>query len=418
MQIIITNRDHTKPLPKKIKRVEPSFLSNQIGKVKPGQKNRNHLCKIVDKEGKKSKLAKNKQLMFYPHDKRTEIFKGENAKELERQWVVYVHGHHQDPLENIHKTMEIERIHGVNVLAFSWPSHPLITSKQTEAILGTIEQLIIKRYKITGWWAFVASKAWDGIEGLIEGWRNYPLAKENALLSTNDLQACLRVFKKDLFPLTRSKKTPNLVVASLGNYLMENTIKQNGGLAMKFHNVLLHEADANAEQHVNWVPILHKYCNNLSITVNTFDTTLWASTVRNESLEQGDTNRLGLISTGHLVDGKTRYLQLEGMPCAGLSMGCEYEHEYYIRSTRTLIKEAVDLMKSVITSNDDFLPDTNGGSKNGFSKMPTEIQMYKFEYIVMDVDRDEVEPRQHKSLDTFTDPLAPPPVPDPDIPDD
>lgn len=187
---------------------------------------------------------------------------------------------------------------------------------------------------------------------------------------------------------------------------------------MKFHNILLHEADANAEQHVNWVPILHKYCNNLSITVNTFDTTLWASTVRNESLEQGDTNRLGLISTGHLIDGKTRYLQLDGMPCAGLSMGCEYEHEYYIRSTKTLIKEAVDLMKSVITSNDDFLPDTNGRSKNGFSKMPTEIQMYKFEYIVMDVDRDEVEPRQHKSLDTFTDPLAPPPVPDPDIPDD
>lgn len=417
MQIIITNRDHIKPLPKKIERVEPSFLSNQIGKVKPGQRNRNYLCKIVDKEGKKSKLAKNKQLMFYPHDKRTEIFKGENAKEIARQWVVYVHGHHQDPLENIHKTMEIERIHGVNVLAFSWPSHPLIKAAQTEAILGTIEKLIIKHYGLTGWTAFIASKVWDGIEGLIEGWRNYPLAKENALLSINDLTACLRVFKKDLFPLTKSEHTPNLVVASLGNYLLENTIKQTGSLPLKFHNILLHEADANAAQHVKWVPALHNYCKYLSITVNSFDTTLWASTVRNESLEQGNTDRLGLISTGHIVDGKTRYLDLAGMPCAGMSLGCEYEHEYYIRSTSTLIKPAVNLMTAIITSDDDFLPLNNDGSNNDFSKMPTAIQMYKFEYIVMDVDRDEVDPREHRSLDTFTDPLAPPPVPDPDLDD-
>lgn len=417
MQILITNREHSTPLPNSIKRVETSFLTNQIGKMKPGQVDRNYICKIVDKEGRKkpSYKAKDKQLIFYPHSKRKKIFDGEDKNEMSRQWVVYIHGHHQDPLENIQKTIDIEHIHGVNVLAFSWPSHPLITTPQTEAILGTIEKLIIKHYGITGWTAFIVSKGWDGIEGLIEGWRNYPLAKENALLSTNDLTACLRVFEKDLFPLTKSKSTPNLVVASLGNYLMENTVKQFGGLPMDFHNILLHEADANAEQHVNWVPTLHNHCNNLSITVNTCDTTLWASTVRNESLEQGNTNRLGLISTGHLVDGKTRYLQMDGMPCAGLSMGCEYEHEYYIRSTRTLIKEAVKLMTAVLTSDDDFLPLNNGDSINGFSKMPTAIQMYKFEYIVMDVDRDDVEPDQHRSLDTFTDPLVPPPVHDPDL---
>ncbi len=105
------------------------------------------------------------------------------------------------------------------------------------------------------------------------------------------------------------------------------------------------------------------------------------------------------------------------MPCAGLITGCEYEHEYYIRDTSELIDEAVELMSALLTGNNDFLPDTNNTSKNGFSKMPTDIELYKFEYIVMDSDRDLPEPRQHESLGNFEDPLAEPTTYDPDLDD-
>lgn len=417
MQIIITNRDHNSSLPEEITQVATNFLGNQLGDIKPGRTDRNYICTIIDSVGGSSNKAKDKVLKYYPYDQRKEIFNGIDAGELERQWVVYVHGHHQDPLENIQKIIDIERIHKVNVLAFSWPSHSYITTRQTEITLQVIEQLIKRHYGLSGWMGLLASKVWGGAEALVEYWQNYPHAKDKAVESVNDLTACMRVFNDELFPLTNSSFKPNLIVVSLGNYLLENTIKQNNGLAMDFNNILLHEADANAEEHVNWVPMLHNHCETLSITVNTNDSTLWASTVRNETIETVNTDRLGLIKSGYLVDGKTRYLDLSEMPCAGLITGCEYEHEYYIRDTSELIDEAVELMSALLTGNNDFLPDTNNTSKNGFSKMPTDIELYKFEYIVMDSDRDLPEPRQHESLGNFEDPLAEPTTPDPDLDD-
>lgn len=423
MIIIITNRDHNDSLPDEITSVPISFMSNQIGTVQPGRTDRNYICTVINRYDEPSNNAKDKALLFYPYKKRKQIFKGIKKPEIKRQWVIYVHGHHQDPLENIQKAIDIERVHNVNVLAFSWPSHSYITTQQQEYTLELIKQLVIKHYGLSGWVGILASKIWDGADAFIEYWQNYPHAKEKAVLSVNDLAACLHMFKNDLLPLTNSAHTPNLIVASLGNFLLENTIKQQNALAMDFKNIVLHEADANAVEHVNWVPILHNHCESLFITVNTDDSTLWASTVRNETIESGDTDRLGLIRSNYLVDGNTRYLDLSRMPCAGLITGCEFEHEFYIKDTNELIEPAVKLMGALLNGNKSFLPDTNGRSKNGFSKMPTAIELYMFEDIVMHPDRGDGggnngRDTETPSLDAFEDPLATPPLPDPDLDDD
>lgn len=417
MLILMTNRDHTSPLPNDIEKVSTSFLSNQPGTVKPSRTDRNLFFRIVDKDGKASNVAKKKELMYYPYDKVNEIFTGVDPDEIKRQWVVYIHGHHQDPLENIKKIIEIERIHNVNVLAFSWPSHSYVTTGNRKAVYKVIKKAIKRYYKIVSWKAFIFNTVWGTGEALVEYWENYPHAKREAVESVNDLTAGLTLFKKKLYPGTSSADKPNLIVASLGNYLLEQTIRKKRSLPMSFKNIVLHEADANASLHSQWVPDLLDKCDRVSIIYNTDDSTLWASTVRNKSMANApeDTNRLGMIQRGYIVDDNIYYIDLSRMPCLGEIMKCEHEHEFYIKDEDQLIDPPINLITALLHGENDFLPANKSTSKNEFSRMNTDIQLFMFEEIVMHADADNYdddtfgEPgnRTNSLSSGFEDPLTP-----------
>lgn len=412
MLIIITNREHAGPLPQTVSRQPISFISNQLG----DDPDRNYTVKIVNKTGVsgQSFTVADKELEFYPEDKLTTIFDGEDPNEIARQWVVYMHGHHQDPEENIQKSLLIEKIHKVNVLAFSWPSHPYMRSNdnETQISINVIEKAIKAALGIRGWQAYLFDFVWGKGEELRETWTNYPIARKNAVLSGKDFLASLQTFSNTLFPLTRSRQTPNLLVTSQGHQVLHEAVNQGSDLPMDFNSITLHQADVNAREHINWAPSLHHHCNHLNITVNVYDSTLFAAVARNHALQGGgDHERLGITRQHYLVDEKTRYIDLTEMPCAGLILGCEYEHEYYIKDSRELIGEVVDLMRACLYGAPDFFPINNGETKNNISKMPSEINIFKTEWIIMDVERgegngDQGRDEERRSIDLFEDPLA------------
>jgi hypothetical protein len=51
--------------------------------------------------------------------------------------IIITNREHAEPLPQM-----IEKIHNVNVLAFSWPSHPYVRSNETQISIGVIEKAI------------------------------------------------------------------------------------------------------------------------------------------------------------------------------------------------------------------------------------------------------------------------------------
>lgn len=410
MLITITNREHAKPLPQTVSRQPISFITNQLGT----DSSPNFIVKVINKVNiseERYSIA-DKELEYYPEDKLTTIFQGEDSQEIARQWVVYMHGHHQDPEENIKKSLLIEKIHNVNVLAFSWPSHPYVRSDGTQTTIDVIEKAIKAALGVRGWQAYLFDFVWGKGEELSETWTNYPKARENAVSSAKDFLSCLQTFSKTLLPLTDSTLTPNLLVASQGHQVLHEVINQNNELPIQFNSITLHQADENAGEHVNWVPKLNGKCNNINITVNVFDSTLFAALARNHALQGGgDHERLGTTRQHYIINEKTRYIDLTEMPCTGLIQGCEYEHEYYIKSSRVLIGEVVDLIRACLHGTSGFFPTVNGDTKNNISKMPSKANIFKTEWIVMDVERgegngDQGMDEERRSIDLFEDPLS------------
>ena len=80
---------------------------------------------------------------------------------------------------------------------------------------------------------------------LADKWENYLPAEENARASAVDLFYALELVKKHL----KSKRLPVLLIHSMGNYLLENAIKNlkklenREKLPMNFSNIVLHQAD-------------------------------------------------------------------------------------------------------------------------------------------------------------------------------
>jgi hypothetical protein len=92
-------------------------------------------------------------------------------------------------------------------------------------------------------------------------------------------------------------------------------------------------------------------------------------------------------------------------------MGCESEHEYYIKGTQQLVGEVVSAMRACLHGDKSFFPKKEGETNSGISRMPSKIMIYKTEWIVLDVDRDQGEgdmgmDTTYRSIDKFTDPLV------------
>lgn len=242
MIIVISNRNIAHPNAKD-ETVFGNKLSDSPDELRVATAAYNETSKkwsvALQKENAKPDAAPPSKLIF---DKMmSQMKKGKTSK----KWVFFVHGFNQSFEKNLKKCYALEKIYGVNVIAFSWPSNP---------------------------------------GGLPVG--EYRRARKNALASVAGLD---RTIGKLATYLSERPFDPDCDVHlsfmsySLGNYLFENFVRSPAhfdGKTKIFENIVLCQADANSEGHEEWVEKL-KFCKRVYVTINENDKVLDTSDIIN-----------------------------------------------------------------------------------------------------------------------------------------
>ena len=134
--------------------------------------------------------------------------------------VFFVHGFNQSFLKNLQKSLALEKEHGVEVIAFSWPSNP-----------GGFKTKEYRHAKRT------AKASMGALDSTLEKLGNY--LKEP--FNKQALEACNIKF--------------SLMTYSLGNYLFQNYVIDSAyeNETAIFDNVILCQADVDNKGHAEWV---------------------------------------------------------------------------------------------------------------------------------------------------------------------
>ena len=199
----------------------------------------------------------------------------------------------------------------------------------------------------------VIAFSWPADEGLL-GATNYRSQKHEAKLSVNALDRCLEKLneyltdhlKKIEEENARKKEserekcnfTFNMALHSMGNYLLKNLMNSTvyEGETLIFDNVVLMAADANNEDHAQWVDrIAHR--KRIYITINESDQALAASRVKFGKEQKA---RLGHY-TKNLLSSKAVYLDFTQAD------GVDDSHAYFegdLLEDNTIIREVFDRM--------------------------------------------------------------------------
>lgn len=175
-----------------------------------------------------------------------EIMEGIQAGTYRQHWVFYIHGFNQSFAQTLEASREISRIYDVDVILFSWPSNP--------------GGFVTDEYKQAKQAARASANAIDRALGKLA---DYLINRPQS-----EIQTC--------------RVSINLLVHSLGNYLVENFVRRPIFLPEKriFDNILFHQADVDNHLHRFWVDRL-SYSRRIYITINEEDLVLKASDLIN-----------------------------------------------------------------------------------------------------------------------------------------
>ncbi|WP_126456537.1 alpha/beta hydrolase [Sulfuriflexus mobilis] len=201
------------------------------------------------------------------------------AGELQRKWLVFLHGNNQGFDDNIRKCQCLSDAYGVNVIAFSWPSHPAVSG---EVLLKGFQQLNFSAAIV----AAVAANISLVLGGaLFRKYAAYVRSRCNAYDSREAFGDCLRYVADDLQAKLADGKKLNLnfMSYSLGNYVLEWATRDAklSGTEKLFKNVILCEADVNREGHEYWLEKL-KLGTRRYVTHNEYDSVLALSDIYNK----------------------------------------------------------------------------------------------------------------------------------------
>ncbi|HEY9735581.1 MAG TPA: alpha/beta hydrolase [Trichocoleus sp.] len=176
----------------------------------------------------------------------SEVMAGIRAGKYKQQWVFYIHGFNQSFQQSLEASWRIAQLYGVDVILFSWPSNP-----------GGV---VLDEYK---------------------------RARQAAKASANALDRTLEKLGKYLKsrPLAEIQRCPislNLLVHSLGNYLVENFVRDPifAWETRIFDNLIFHQADVDNRLHKYWIDRLD-YSRRIYVTINEEDLILKASDMIN-----------------------------------------------------------------------------------------------------------------------------------------
>ena len=134
--------------------------------------------------------------------------------------VFFVHGFNQSFKKNLKKCLDIEKLHSVEVIMFSWPSNPM-------------KYLSCPEYEEARKIAKKSANALNSIFTELDFYHK-KLVKDRG---------------KNIF-----ESTVSFLVFSLGNYLFQESIQLNdlNSHPILFDNVILCQADVNCENHNKW----------------------------------------------------------------------------------------------------------------------------------------------------------------------
>ena len=171
---------------------------------------------------------------------------------LKKNWVFFVHGNNQTTFKNLEKCREIEQLHDVNVIAFSWPSwRGRLFSIE---LFKMVAPDILKQGKIgPGILTSIISK---GIELKQQHYGEaVEIAKESRVALHNTLKHIISQFILPVRESIGEEFSINLLVHSLGNRVLQKMIEDENldDITQVFDNVILHQADVNTKGHDKWV---------------------------------------------------------------------------------------------------------------------------------------------------------------------
>jgi esterase/lipase superfamily enzyme len=150
-------------------------------------------------------------------------------------WLLFVHGDSKTFRQSVMSGFDIQELYDVNVIVFSW------SSKDPE----------------------------------INGIKNYKNSRQNVIRSNGHFTSviCLMRSFRQLNPVFQSGARLSMFAHSLGNYYLENLVKQmksSCGPPVVFDNLVLNAAAVNQEQHNEWVEKLN-FQRRIYITSNVSD---------------------------------------------------------------------------------------------------------------------------------------------------
>lgn len=155
--------------------------------------------------------------------------------DIKEDWLLFVHGDSKTFEQAVMRGFDIQHLHNINVIVFSWPTK---------------------------------DPDYNGI-------KNFKNSKLNVLKSLNhfdNLLTFIERFRKSNSSFTNNNKL-SIFIHSLGNSYIENSVQQNGLTAHQdyiFDNVVLNAAAVNQEGHSSWVEKL-SFQKEIYITSNRKD---------------------------------------------------------------------------------------------------------------------------------------------------
>lgn len=175
-----------------------------------------------------------------------EIMSGIRRGIYRKHWVFYIHGFNQSFSQALEASHTISRLYDVDIILFTWPSNP--------------GGFVTDEYKRAQQAARASANAIDRT-----------LAKLGHYLASRppeDIQAC--------------QVSINLLIHSLGNYLIENFVRRPIFLEERriFDNIIFHQADVDNQFHRFWIDRL-SYGRRMYVTINEQDQVLKVSDLIN-----------------------------------------------------------------------------------------------------------------------------------------
>ena len=237
----------------------------------------------------------------------------DSLQKHKRNFLFFIHGYNNDIKDVLQRAYGFEQAYNVEVMAFSWPANGggarglasyLSDQRDAQASVPALGRTFDKLYEY--------------------------LTEFNRLRVENIRQDAMKLFpdnadRRNTYITEQTDKgcpfTVNMILHSMGNYLLKHVLQSSvhqSARQLIFDNITMAAADANNEDHAEWVDCLN--CRSrIFVTINEDDAALMASRMKTGSQQKA---RLGHYPF-NLYSEKAIYVNFTDAPRVGSS------HSYF-----------------------------------------------------------------------------------------